>query len=249
MFCFELDPVANGGVGVAFTDRFGGVSAAPFDALNLGRLGVDDSTAIQTNIERVQAAIGASQAVLTGQVHGRDVLVVDQAYLDARSQLQVIDAWPEADAIVTTLADVALYIRTADCLPVLLADRAHGVIGAAHAGRVGLLAGVLEACVAAMVDLGATDLVAWIGPHICASCYEVPDDMADEFRHTHRGLVSQTSWGTASLDLGGHAERLLADLSVTVQREDPCTRTTPSLWSHRAQGESAGRQAGVIWRS
>lgn len=254
MFRISIDPGTNSGVGVAFTDRSGGVSQGSFGPLNLGRTDVDDLAAVETNFERVRRAVGVPRLVTLSQVHSADVVTVDRALLDAwgpRSHLGSPAGerpLPVGDAMVTTEPDVALCIRVADCVPVLLADAEAGVLGAAHAGRVGFLAGVLGNTVDAMQALGARDIVAWIGPHICGPCYEVPQQMAEEVELTHPEMVVTSEWGTPALDLGLGCELDLEVRGVTTVRLDPCTRTSPELHSHRRDGSGAGRLAGMIWR-
>lgn len=253
MFSHRNDPAADG-VGVAFTDREGGCSAAPLGPLNLGRTDVDELDALRANLAAVRAALGVSQVVAVHQVHGVAVLDVDDALLAGWGP----DSWlgaavpgapplPVADALVTARRGVALAVRVADCLPVLLADAAAGVAAAAHAGRVGLAAGVLPATLARMTALGAEKITAWIGPHVCAGCYEVPSAMRDEVSASLPAAWATTSWGTPALDLAGAAAAQLAEAGCAVIRKDPCTRETPSLHSHRRDGDRAGRQAGVVW--
>jgi YfiH family protein len=253
VFSFRNDPGADG-VGVVFTDREGGSPRSRLGPLNLGRTDVDDLDALRANLAAVRAALGVGPVVTVHQVHGTDVLDVDTALLADWTR----DSWlgnsvpggpalRHADALVTAERGVALAVRVADCVPVLLADPRAGVVGAAHAGRVGLGAGVLATTVARLRVLGATDLVAWIGPHICGACYEVPAAMRAEFSAAHPAAASTTSWGTPSLDLGAAAEAQLAALGCTIVRVDPCTRETPSLHSHRRDGRAAGRQAALIW--
>lgn len=254
MFRILISPAANAGVGVAFTDRHGGVSAPDIGTLNLGRTLEDSVEAVETNFERVRRAIGVPRVVTTSQTHGTDVVVVDEAMVGRwgpRSHLGSPAGQarlPEADAMVTALPDIALCIRVADCVPVLLADLDQGVLGAAHAGREGLLAGVLPATVQRMRGLGAVDIVAWIGPHVCGDCYEVPAEMAAAVGREHPHVVTTTSWGTPSLDLGVGAEVALVEAGVEPVRLDPCTRTEPDLHSHRRDGARAGRLGALIWR-
>ncbi|WP_203566886.1 peptidoglycan editing factor PgeF [Aestuariimicrobium ganziense] len=254
MFRILIGPDANHGVGAAFTDRHGGVSSGTHGSLNLGRTDLDDLAAVETNFERVRRAIGVARVVTLDQVHGDQVVVVDQRWMHGWGPLSHLGGAAgqpplvSADAMVTTLPDVALCIRVADCVPVLLCDTSAGVIGAAHAGRAGFLSDVAGRTVEQMRDLGARDIVAWLGPHICASCYEVPQSMADEVAQSHRYAVSTTTWGTPSIDLAGGLEHQLLQRGVEVVRLDPCTRTEPSLHSHRRDGADAGRLGGLIWR-
>jgi YfiH family protein len=228
----------HGPVDLAFTDRYGGVSAVPFDSLNLALEGGDDPEATAANLAQVLAdfAPGATVADLH-QVHGAVVDVVE-ARQDGRR--------PDADGLVTTRPDVVLIVRAADCVPVLLADAAAGVVGAAHSGRPGLAAGVVPATVAAMRDRGATDITAWIGPHVCGGCYEVPAEMRDEVGALVPAAVATTTWGTPALDLGAGVRAQLEELGATVVDVSRCTRESDDLYSYRRDGARAGRLAGLI---
>lgn len=253
MFDYLHRPDPGLTVGVAFSDRAGGVSADPLGPLNLGRTDADDVGAVRENFARVRAALGVSRIVTVDQVHGAEVLVVDDAVLadwTEGHELGSAGTGPPlaaADAMVTDRTDVALCVRVADCLPVLLADPDSGVIGAAHAGRVGLVGGVLPATVAAMRRLGARHIRAWLGPHICGECYEVPEQMRDQVAADLPAAYAVTSWGTPALDLGAAAAGQLAALGCRVQRRGACTRTSPRLHSHRRDGAGAGRLGALVW--
>ncbi|MGO4956415.1 polyphenol oxidase family protein [Luteococcus sp. Sow4_B9] len=254
MFSYLERPGASG-TGLAFTDRHGGHSAGTMGSLNLGRTDVDDLAALRRNGRAVLDELGIETMVTLNQVHGADVLLVDEDFLTHRwgpehwlGEPAGVPPLPVADAMVTTQAGVALAIRVADCVPVLLADRRRGVLGAAHAGRVGFDQGVLIATLDVMRSVGASEVEAWIGPHVCGQCYEVPQDMADEVESRHPGSRARTSWGTPSLDLGEGCQRQLEQAGVSVNRHDPCTLTSPDLHSHRRDGRGAGRQVGIIWR-
>ena len=233
MFSFRNDPDADGA----------GVVCADAVAPDGGRF---DLSLVVPHAWRapdwdvVEDCLGVP-ALNVHQVHGDRVLQVD-AGTDPREL-----ATEPADALVTTARGVALAVRAADCLPVLFADPDAGVVAAAHAGRVGLAAGVLSATVSRLGELGATRLTAWIGPHICGACYEVSAPMRDEFAIDHPAAAATTSWGTPSLDLGAAAAAQLAALGCTVVRVDPCTRESSTLHSYRRDGERSGRQAGLVW--
>lgn len=171
------------------------------------------------------------------QVHGRHVVVATPGR-----------ARQEADGIVTDRPGVVLVARAADCVPVLFADAAAGVIGAAHAGRGGVELGVVEAVVGAMRDLGATDVTAWIGPYVCGRCYEVPSALQDDVAAVVPATRSTTSWGTPALDLGAGVRAQLETAGVAVVDVSSCTRENPDLYSHRRDGARAGRHAGLIHR-
>ncbi|MEZ5089807.1 MAG: polyphenol oxidase family protein [Micropruina sp.] len=233
MYRFFRDPGADG-VGVAFSAAL----TADGSPLSLG--GAHGATGRAPGLALVEADLGLPLAVVR-QVHGTDVITVTDpdglAELGTRS----------ADALLTTRTGIALAVRVADCVPVLLADAAAGVVAAAHAGRAGLAAGVLQATVAAMRAAGARRLTAWIGPHICGACYEVPEQLADEVADLVPGSRSRTSWGTPALDLGAGAAGLLAGLGADVVDVSDCTREDPGLHSARRDAAASGRQAGIIW--
>ncbi len=254
MFTFCQRPAAGARIGVAFTDRHGGVSHGPMGALNLGRSDVDDPAAIRENFDRVRTALGVTTVLAVRQLHTADVLVADDALVSAWSPDRHLGSslpgqapLPVADAIVSAVPGAALCIRVADCLPILLADPHAGVIGAAHAGRRGLVAGVVATTVTAMRTLGAGAIQAWIGPHICRRCYEVPATMVAEIAEQFPIARAVTSWGTPALDLAAIAAAQLDDLGCFVTSAEHCTRTVQDLPSYRRDGQQSGRQAGFVW--
>jgi YfiH family protein len=229
---------STGPVDLAFTDRYDGVSAVPFDSLDLALVGDDDPEARRRNTELLleDFAPGADLADME-QVHGHAVVRAG----GPREQ---------CDALVTDRPDTVLMVRVADCVPVLLADPAAGVIGAAHAGRKGVAEGVVTACVEEMRVLGAAEITAWIGPHICGRCYEVPDALRAEIAAVEPVTASTTSWATPALDLGAGVRAQLERAGVQVLDVSRCTLESADLYSYRRDGSRAGRQAGVIrWRA
>jgi YfiH family protein len=233
---FFLD--SRGPVDLAFTDRLGGVSAPPYDELNLARSGGDDPASVAENWRRVLArfAAGASALAEMDQVHGAVVRTVDVAPSEVA----------ECDGLVTAQRGVVLAVRVADCVPVLLADAATSVVGAAHAGRLGLVEGVVPATVARMRELGAQEIEAWIGPHVCEGCYEVPPAMREAVAETVPQSWATTTWGTPSIDLGAGVAAQLADAGVPVNDVARCTRESPDLYSYRRDGDRTGRLAGLV---
>ncbi len=230
-----------GPVDLAFTDRYGGVSGVPYDQLNLALESADAAQAIEANWRLLldDFAPGATLSDMR-QVHGN---TVEKALVPGRGGTR---ARPTCDGIVTTDTDVVLAVRVADCVPVLLADPEAGVVGVAHAGRLGVVAGVVPETVRRMRELGATSLTAWVGPHICGACYEVPEEMRDEVSAIEPNTRATTSWGTPSLDLGAGIRAQLERLDAEVIDASRCTRESPDLYSHRRDGAAAGRQVGLI---
>jgi len=224
----------TGPVDLAFTDRYDGVSAVPFDSLNLALVGDDDPDAVRHNLDVVldDFAPGAVLADME-QVHGAEVVIAGGPR-------------PPCDALVSDRAGVVLMVRVADCVPVLLADPDAGVIGAAHAGRKGVALGVVGACVEQMGQLGARTISAWVGPHICGRCYEVPAELQQEVADLEPVTTSTTTWGTPALDIGAGVTAQLERLDVQVHDTSVCTLESPGLYSHRRDGARAGRFAGLV---
>jgi polyphenol oxidase len=210
----------------------------PFDSLNLALEGDDAPDVVTRNLEIVLADFAPGDRLADlHQVHGAEVDVVEDRSAAER---------PDADGIVTAWAGVVLMVRAADCVPVLLADAEGAVIGAAHCGRPGLVAGVVPATVGRMRDLGARAITAWIGPHVCGSCYEVPQPMQAAVGAAVPASVATTAWGTPSLDLGAGVRAQLAGEDVSVHDVSRCTRESGDLYSYRRDGARAGRLAGLI---
>lgn len=231
----------------AFTTRAGGTSAAPYDALNLGLHVQDDGGRVHANRALLAAAAGLDPGdlVLAEQVHGAGVAVVDRACSRGRD-----GGVAGVDALVTATPGLGLVVLAADCLPVLLADPAAGVVGAVHAGRQGLVAGVLQAAVTAMAGLGATaaGITAVVGPAACGRCYEVPAEMADDVERAVPGSRATTRSGTASVDLAAGAVAVLTGAGLSdVRTVGGCTLEQPErFFSYRRDGRT-GRHAGIAW--
>jgi YfiH family protein len=231
------------GAHFAFTDRWGGVSAVPYEELNLGGAVGDDPDAVRTNRELAAKSIGLDPALVVwmNQVHGPDVAVVDGPWLSAEI--------PSVDAIVTARRGLALAVLTADCTPVLLADPVAGIAAAAHAGRPGMVAGVVPAAVRAMVELGAEPerIVARTGPAVCGRCYEVPDEMRAEVAAVEPAAYAETSWGTPAVDVTAGVHAQLERLGVCDRAQSPvCTLESDDHFSYR-RDRTTGRLAGYVW--
>ncbi len=159
-----------------FLGRRGGVSTGHCEGLNTGFGADDERDAVIENRRRALDAVAPGAALVTvHQIHSAEVVVATAPWPD--------DARPKADALVTNRSGLALGIVTADCVPVLFADRDAGVIGAAHAGWKGAFAGVVEATVVAMESLGANRgrIAAAVGPCIARKSYEVDEGLFRRF--------------------------------------------------------------------
>jgi polyphenol oxidase len=237
-----LAPQLGAGVQAAFSGRAGGSSRQPFDSLNLAVDIGDDAAAVAANRDAVAVACGLAAADLTSmwQVHRRDVwYAADSA------------ATPSApvDAMFTDTPGKALCVLVADCAPVLVADPAARLVGVAHAGREGMVAGVIAALVDAMAEAGASParMRAVIGPAICGRCYEVPGELQSRVAAVVPAAKSTTAVGTCGLDIrAGVRAQLEASGVGWVGTDGRCTRQSSELFSYRRDGRT-GRFAGLIW--
>ena len=210
-----------------FTDRRKGSSLGVYDSLNFGFHVGDDPVAVAAN----RALLGNAQFM--NQVHGNDVVVIDQ----------VLDHEPTCDALITTSAGVALAVMVADCIPLLLIS--EKVVAAVHVGRAGLVNKVALRAIEQMRVLGASDIHAILGPSICGKCYEVPLGMQQEVVATHPASLSTTYKGTPALDLpAGLIAELIAQ-GLTYEASPICTQEDPLYFSHRRDNPT-GRFAGVV---
>ncbi len=232
------------GAHFGFTDRWGGVSAAPYEELNLGGAVGDDPDAVRTNRELAAKSLGLEpgRVVWMNQVHGADVVVVDGPW-GSSSEI------PSVDAIVTVKRGLALAVLTADCVPVLLADPVAGIAAAAHAGRPGMIAGVVPAALRAMTELGAepSRVVARTGPTVCGRCYEVPEAMRAEVSAVEPAAYAETSWGTPAVDVSAGVHAQLERLGVRDRAQSAvCTLESDDHFSYR-RDRTTGRLAGYVW--
>jgi YfiH family protein len=163
------------GIAHGFFTRDGGVSQGGYASLNCGLGSKDDPAAVRENRARVAAFLTARSLLTAHQIHSATAVIVDKAWSPEER--------PRGDAMVTATRGLALGVLTADCAPVLFADRQAGVVAAVHAGWRGAIAGVLEATLAAMAGLGASTahIEAAVGPCIGQPAYEVGWDFEQQF--------------------------------------------------------------------
>lgn len=224
-------------VDVAFTDRWGGVSGGQYESLDLTRQRPGAEAELATNWGRLASAFEVRGFATMRQVHGAEVCEV--ATVDGPG--------PTCDGLVTSVPGVALCVRVGDCVPLVLADVTAGVVGVAHVGRLGVVARVVTATLAGLADKGASALEAWVGPHICGGCYEVPSDLRDQVAEAVPAAFSCTTWGTPSVDIGAAVvAELRAGGCARVVESELCTRESGDLFSYRRQGPSSGRLGGLV---
>jgi YfiH family protein len=223
----------------AFSTRLGGVSAPPFDRLNLGLLTGDAPEAVRENRHRLAAALELDpQGILIGrQVHGAEITThtgpqPDRAFAEPGPRLA------EVDGHATAAAELVPLVLVADCLPLALAG--PGGVAMVHCGWRGLAGGIVARGAEAV---GAE--AAAIGPGIGPCCYEVGEEVLARFGSLGDGIAAGPM-----LDLAEVATRLLAASGVgAVERSGLCTSCEPELfYSHRRDEGRTGRQAGMVWR-
>ena len=229
------------GAVLAFSTRCGGVSAPPFDTLNLGRSTVDRPEAVAENRRRFLAALGLDMHVIAtaGQVHGTEVVEVTGP-----------GHHPGCDALVTRTPGLALAVTTADCMPLLFTTA--GAIAAAHSGWRGTAAGMPRVALQAVCDAAGVppaEVHVHLGPCIRACCYEVGPDVVDRFPAS----VVRPSGDRWRLDLPSAARAQLLEAGVrpdAIEDVDACTACQP-MWyfSHRRDAGRTGRHWAVCART
>jgi len=234
-------------VGAFSTTRNGGVSQGARATLDVGSARGDDNgegVAILANRARIGALLPGPPIWLS-QVHGADVARIDSDNVDAAR-----NSPPVADAAVTALAGVVLCVRTADCLPVLFADRAGTVVGIAHAGWRGLARNVLENTIAAL-GVPAANLMAWLGPAIGPRAFEVGHDVYDAFCAADSGAATcfaRRSGDKWLADLPGLARGRLDHAGVgMIEGGRWCTFTQSDRFFSYRRDRDTGRMASLVW--
>ncbi|MDO4908722.1 MAG: peptidoglycan editing factor PgeF [Corynebacterium sp.] len=221
-----------------FTNRKGGVSAAPYESFNLGDHVGDSPQSVAANRERLSSVLGLPGIVWMEQLHTNHVTVVSKADIG-----HTIEA---TDALITTDPMTPLAVMVADCVPVLLSS--DTVVAAVHAGRMGARNGILRTTIEAMKDLGAGPIHCLMGPAICGSHYEVPASMAMDVENHLPGSACRTAKGTQGLDLrrGLAVQFLESSGSELLDVNWTCTYEDRDYFSYR-RSRQTGRQAGLVW--
>jgi YfiH family protein len=212
-----------------FFTRLGGVSGPPYDSLNVSRKVGDAPDAVEENLAIIRDAMDGSPAAWVRQIAGDRVLRVSEPGLAG-----------EADALITTEPDLCLSVAVADCVPVaLVGEREVGMI---HSGWRGTLAGVSGK---AAREMGASQVLAYIGPSIRRCCYEVSEDLARKFA----GEYGEEVVSGRHLSLQGAIRVDLERAGAEVHDLGLCSGCTPDLfYSHRKQGPLTGRNLASVAR-
>ncbi|MEL6869952.1 MAG: peptidoglycan editing factor PgeF [Pseudomonadota bacterium] len=230
----------HGVVGAVSTTRKGGVSAAPYDAMNLGDHVGDDPATVAENRRTLAQQVGRDRWLWLQQVHGKRVVHATDWH-----------AGIEADGvIIDNTADVAV-IMTADCVPVLLAAHDGSVVAAVHAGWRGLASGVVQQAIAGM-GVAPQDLLAWIGPAISQRAFEVGDEVRQSFVAICAGDAEHfqpNAAGRWQADLPALTAAVLARAGVMqVSVDGSCTHADAQRFFSHRRAAPCGRMASAIWR-
>ena len=233
------------GVEWAITDRWGGSSQGRHAEFNLGAHVEDLPEAVQTNRHRLAHELGLRLGDLRfmDQQHGCRVALTPGT-LGGPGDTRDPGQEPAADGIISGVADEALVVLVADCVPVLLLDREAGLVAAVHAGRPGMVSGVVLATVHRLRELGATTLEAVVGPSVCPRCYEGPAQMRAQAADVEPVSASVTREGTPAVDVAAGVVEQLSREGVELTWLTGCTREHDDLYSYRRDG-TTGRVAGV----
>lgn len=243
------------GVTHAFTTRLGGVSTGSFESLNLGANRGDKVENVVENFRRLGEAlnIDALHGAYTKQVHGVYVRTVT-----ADERISPVDPAPcDADGLVTNVPGLPVFCFIADCVPVLLADEVHGVVGAIHCGWRSSVDDILSVAVEKMCALGAVraDIHAALGPSIGKCCFETDSDVPDALRRylgaDAEEFIFPDGNGKFHVDLRAANVRRLVQLGLSEENiavSDICTHCNhDEFWSHRyVSGGERGSQCAVI---
>lgn len=187
-------------------------------------------------VARLRNDLAVDAVAAMRQVHGREVAWAMPGLI------------PEADALLTYTPNLAVLVRVADCVPVVLATEERDTVGVVHAGRKGLVAGVVPAAAQILLDRGRGPVTAWVGPHICGRCYELDPDTAAEVAEAVPPAASTTWAGTPAADLGAGVTAQLEELGATVHHLGGCTLEDDQFFSFRRNGTTQRQGALVVLR-
>ena len=234
------------------TTRSGGVSAAPYNSLNLGLHTADNPEHVLQNRALLAETIGidGDKILYASQVHSGDVKVIDSKAIENG----VLANSPETDAMLTNVSGICLMAMVADCVPILLFDPVQAVIAVIHAGWRGTVQHIVSNTVSAMVTHYGSDpaeIIAAIGPSIGPCCYEVGEEVKakveSSFGSTESYLVKQKESGKYHFDLWYANHKQLTDNGIkeeNIEMANLCSKCNPDVfYSSRAGNGLTGRYA------
>lgn len=188
------------------------------------------------NLGRLRDELGIDAIATMRQVHDREVAWAMPGLV------------PEADALLTYTPNLAVLVRVADCVPVVMATEERDTVGVVHAGRRGLVAGVAPTAAQILLQRGKGAVTAWVGPHICGRCYELDSVTAAEVANAVSSAASTTWRGTPAADLGAGVTAQLEELGATVHHLGGCTLEDDRFFSFRRNGTNQRQGALVVLR-
>jgi len=187
-------------------------------------------------LARLRDALDVEAVATMRQVHAADVAWAMPGLV------------PEADALLTYTPSLAVLVRVADCVPIVLATEERDTVGVVHAGRKGLVAGVVPIAARTLLDRGKGPVTAWVGPHICGQCYELDAATAAQVASAVPAAASTTWTGTPAADIGAGVTAQLEEIGVTVHRLGGCTLEDDRFFSYRRDGTAQRQGALVVLR-
>ncbi len=217
-----------------FFNRFGGVSKPPFDSLNTSFSVKDKKSNVEKNLEIVKNEVEAADISLMNQIHSNNITEAEKGYT------------PDADGIYTHISGIFLGVKFADCIPIIFMDTKNRIIMSIHAGWRGSCLAISEQAVKKLILLGSkpNDIIVSIGPHICSSCYEVKEDVANKF---NQKFIKQKS-NKLFLDLESVNIEQIMNLHVplnNIESTGICTYENRDFFSYR-RDVVCGRNIGGI---
>lgn len=233
----------------AFFTRRGGVSRAPFESLNFSVSVGDEPEAVEANLARAAEALDVEpdRICFLSQVHGTQA-----RFATGATRLKDV-LFRQGDAILSQSSEIACGVRSADCVPILIADRESGAVAAAHAGWRGVVRGVVASTVTALRNTIRKDgtLLAAIGPHISLAAFEVSSEVADQLAGSSPAIgVVDTSRARPHVDLRRIVRAQLESMGLLPDHIDDvlgCTLSEPErFFSYRRDGQRSGRHLSAI---
>lgn len=232
-----------------FFTRFGGVSKGELAELNLSFRVGDDPERVRQNRDKVREVMAAEKLILVRQVHSARVIQLDSGKIDQEALANT-----EADGIVSEQTGIALGVLCADCFPLLLAEKKKRIVSVCHCGRRGIVAGVIENAIKAILSRGGNveNIIGAIGPGICGQCYTVDQAVISEYQKKFpqaAGKIWQSNKGDYLLDLRQAIFQVLGEAGIPGQAIDDlglCTFQSQEFFSHRRSSGRSGRQLSAI---
>jgi len=237
------------GIRVIFTNRLGGFSKGPYESLNLSFNVGDDYESVLANRMKVarEIEIPLSNWVTMKQIHSNHVIVIKEED-KGRGGIDYNSALPSCDALVSSIPGVACAALVADCVPVVIACPSGHAVAVAHAGWRGAL---LKVCVETSKELEedcglpSSEFLAFVGPHVCANCFEVGEEIAEKFLREYPHAVRRKEFGI-KIDLGMVIREQLEECGIPAEmifEIDDCTMCDSRYYSFRRLKGITGRQA------